>query len=183
MFQFRRFPSYTYVFSIRYMSFSHVDCSIRISAGLSLLTTHRSFSQLTTSFIGSQCQGIRPALLLALPFAFLSSLKLLYNCSFSRLSIFLYKKSCRFTWLYFFRYSIFKFLFCPFWEQKQINNFFFIYLFTLSKHSFWSWWAQVDSNHRPHAYQACALTTWAMRPSLFEKSSAKTFSFGLIWLC
>ena len=27
-----------------------------------------------------------------------------------------------------------------------------------------SWWAQVDSNHRPHAYQACALTTWAMRP-------------------
>ena len=27
-----------------------------------------------------------------------------------------------------------------------------------------SWWAQVDSNHRPHAYQACALTTWAMSP-------------------
>ena len=22
-----------------------------------------------------------------------------------------------------------------------------------------NWWAQVDSNHRPHAYQACALTT------------------------
>ena len=21
------------------------------------------------------------------------------------------------------------------------------------------WWAEVDSNHRPHAYQACALTT------------------------
>ena len=21
-----------------------------------------------------------------------------------------------------------------------------------------AWWAQVDSNHRPHAYQACALT-------------------------
>ena len=27
-----------------------------------------------------------------------------------------------------------------------------------------TWWAQVDSNHRPHAYQACALTTWAMSP-------------------
>ena len=25
-------------------------------------------------------------------------------------------------------------------------------------------WAQVDSNHRPHAYQACALTGWAMGP-------------------
>ena len=23
----------------------------------------------------------------------------------------------------------------------------------------WSWWARVDSNYRPHAYQACALTT------------------------
>ena len=28
-------------------------------------------------------------------------------------------------------------------------------------------WAQMDSNHRPHAYQACALTTWAMRPNEF----------------
>ena len=26
------------------------------------------------------------------------------------------------------------------------------------------WWARVDSNHRPHAYQACALTTWATSP-------------------
>ena len=24
---------------------------------------------------------------------------------------------------------------------------------------FHRWWAQMDSNHRPHAYQACALTT------------------------
>ena len=24
---------------------------------------------------------------------------------------------------------------------------------------FGKWWAQMDSNHRPHAYQACALTT------------------------
>ena len=57
-----------------------MDCSIRISAGLSSLTTHRSFSQLTTSFIGSQCQGIRPALLLALPFVF-SEFSLIH-CSF-----------------------------------------------------------------------------------------------------
>ena len=27
-----------------------------------------------------------------------------------------------------------------------------------------AWWAQVDSNHRPRAYQARALTTWAMSP-------------------
>ena len=45
------------------------DFSIRKSAGQSLLTTHRSLSQLTTSFFGSQCQGIHPALFFALPFA------------------------------------------------------------------------------------------------------------------
>ena len=26
------------------------------------------------------------------------------------------------------------------------------------------WWARVDLNYRPHAYQACALTTWATSP-------------------
>ena len=57
-----------------------MDCSIRISAGLCSLTTHRSFSQLTTSFFGSQCQGIRPALFLALPFVF-SEFSIL--CSFT----------------------------------------------------------------------------------------------------
>ena len=35
------------------------------------------------------------------------------------------------------------------------------------------WWAQVDSNHRPHAYQACALTTWAMSPHLSVLSPLK----------
>jgi hypothetical protein len=31
---------------------------------------------------------------------------------------------------------------------------------------FWKmrWWAWVDSNYRPHAYQACALTNWATGP-------------------
>ena len=28
------------------------------------------------------------------------------------------------------------------------------------------WWAQMESNHRPHAYQACALTVWAMSPCI-----------------
>ena len=31
-----------------------------------------------------------------------------------------------------------------------------------------AWWAQVDSNHRPRAYQARALTTWAMSPCKFR---------------
>ena len=43
------------------------DCSIRTSTDQSLLAAPRSFSQLTTSFFGSGCQGIRPAPLLAWP--------------------------------------------------------------------------------------------------------------------
>ena len=42
-----------------------MDSSIRISTDLCVLTTPRSFSQLTTSFVGSQCQGILPTLLSA----------------------------------------------------------------------------------------------------------------------
>ena len=73
------------------------DCSIRTSADQYLLAIPRSFSQLTTSFIGSQCQGILPALLLAWPFRTFvrswselcfSSLEVFYwNCSFATLSL------------------------------------------------------------------------------------------------
>ena len=32
-------------------------------------------------------------------------------------------------------------------------------LFGLNRTNDKKWWARVDSNYRPHAYQACALTT------------------------
>ena len=53
MFQFRRFPSYTYL--IQYMMYvhTHTDCSIRKSADQFILADPRSLSQLITSFIGS----------------------------------------------------------------------------------------------------------------------------------
>ena len=38
---------------------------IRTSAGQWIFAPHRSFSQLVTSFFGSQCQGIRPVLFVA----------------------------------------------------------------------------------------------------------------------
>ena len=37
------------------------------------------------------------------------------------------------------------------------------------------WWAQMESNHRPHAYQACALTIWAMSPYIRVISSCNSF--------
>ena len=67
MFQFTGFPPYTYVFSARWQESLLPGCPIQISAALSVFATPRSFSQLITSFIGSQCQGIRPAPYIAWP--------------------------------------------------------------------------------------------------------------------
>ena len=110
------------------MSFSHVDCSIRISADYRSLTAPRSFSQLTTSFIGSQCQGIRPALFLALPFVFLSSL--LIHCSFfTRLIFFLIVSFHLIVFPHTFLIQFSRFLFTIlFREQKLTENFFSINL-------------------------------------------------------
>ena len=65
MFQFGRFPTYTYVFSIRFMVLHHESFLIRISADRGLFAAPRSFSQLVASFIGSWCQGIHPMLFFA----------------------------------------------------------------------------------------------------------------------
>ena len=48
---------------------------------------------------------------------------------------------------------------------------------------FVAWWAQVDSNHRPRAYQARALTTWAMSPfsfSMYLVYSRSTTFFSVV---
>ena len=66
-----------------------------------------------------------------------------------------------------------------FWQSYLKTKLFFLIAFTLLLYSifkirfvslFTYWWAQMDSNHRPHAYQACALTTWAMRPYDLSRS-------------
>ena len=67
MFQFRGFPSYTYVFSIWCRISIPAGFPIRKSAGLWIFAPNRSLSQLVTSFFGSWCQVILPTLLLAWP--------------------------------------------------------------------------------------------------------------------
>ena len=52
-------------FSVRQRRFPPLGFPIQISAGRWIFAPHRSFSQLITSFFGSQCQGILPALFLA----------------------------------------------------------------------------------------------------------------------
>ena len=112
MFQFRRFPSISYEFTYGCMDYLHADCSIRTSTDQCLLTTPRSFSQLTTSFIGSQCQGIHSTLFYALPFVSWSlsrSLMIFLLLQFfTRLDF-----SCRFfTYSQFPHFHLVFFLFC-----------------------------------------------------------------------
>ena len=65
MFQFGRFPSYTYWFSARSSCFTWWGFPIRIPADRGLFAAPRSFSQLIASFFGFRCQGIHLMLFLA----------------------------------------------------------------------------------------------------------------------
>ena len=68
MFQFPGFPSYTYGFSAWWQEFFLPGSPIQTSAAQWIFAPPRGFSQLITSFVGSQCQGIRPVPYLAWPF-------------------------------------------------------------------------------------------------------------------
>ena len=72
MFQFRRFPSYSYLFTVWYPK---VGFPIRKSPDHRIFAPPRSLSQLIASFIGSWCQGIPLALLLAWSFSDLPNLR------------------------------------------------------------------------------------------------------------
>ena len=61
-----RLPPLSYLFHLTVTALSWLPGSpIRTSAALRLFAPTRGFSQLVTSFFGSQCQGIPPALLVA----------------------------------------------------------------------------------------------------------------------
>ena len=67
MFQFPGFPSIRYGLAYGYWRSSPVGFPIQRSADRWIFAPPRSFSQLITSFFGSQCQGIHPALFFAWP--------------------------------------------------------------------------------------------------------------------
>ena len=68
MFQFTGLPSRRYGFTPGCMRSAHAGCPIRKSPDRWIFAPPRGFSQLITSFIGCQCQGIRPALFLLILF-------------------------------------------------------------------------------------------------------------------
>ena len=84
MFQFRRFPFITYVFSYESMALHHRGCPIRKSAGQRIFPPNRSLSQVIASFIGSQCQGIH--LMLFFAWTAVRFSPFLWKCSFDSAS-------------------------------------------------------------------------------------------------
>ena len=62
MFQFGGFPPHGYGFTLRYRRITPVGFPIQISADHLVFANPRRFSQLITSFFGSQCLGIHPVL-------------------------------------------------------------------------------------------------------------------------
>ena len=169
------------------MTLHHRGFPIRKSAGRSLFAAHRSLSQLVTSFIGSWCQGIHLTLLFAWTscIMYLTILWFSLNClSFFELYVQDYWLS--YAWKDF--YSPFALvtwvcfhlsvkLYFPFSFGKTYNldylsssvrfllkSFFYSVVKDLWAVRLWSVW--MDSNHRPRAYQARALATWATNRNL-----------------
>ena len=112
MFQFPRFPSIRYGLAYGYMRVAHVGFPIRISPDQWIFAPPRSFSQLITSFIGSQCQGIHPALLLLDLFT--------VRCHYSVSDRLLCSLSIRFIFKIPFQISLSGFLFS---EPEVLSNF------------------------------------------------------------
>ena len=152
MFQFRRFPPYDYGFIIRSPILSRSGFPIRKSADRGLFAAPRGLSQLVTSFIGSWCQGIHLVLFLAWSLKLFSgSLSAWIICDTQKLQSF---------------YHVTMMLFIFSFRFITIHSCYSIFKLRSSWNIDVSWWAQVDSNYRPRAYQARALTCWAMSPSL-----------------
>ena len=148
-----------------------MGCPIRKSPDLRLFAPTRGLSQLITPFIVSMCLGIPRTPLVALP------------------------KCCSWRWLGYIEspdwvIQSFQFPNC----QKTKNLMMWSWQGSnlrppecksgalpteLQPHKLNGWqqikWACVDSNHGPHPYQGCALTTWATSPFWWNIHQIKNF--------
>ena len=162
MFQFRRFPRYTYFevqcnvpeYEPRWVS-SFRD--LRINAYLQLPEAYRSLSRLSSA-PSAKAFALRPCSLdlsNVLSEHLVSSWFSLANEDYVTLpfeiAIFLkrtYYNLCFAVIIQFSRYVLVMSL-----KARSPETLIFI-----------TWWAKMDSNHRPHDYQSCALASWAIGP-------------------
>ena len=140
-----------------------VSFLIQRSPDQCLFAAPRSLSQLITSFIGSQCQGIRPAPLFAWPFKLFSFENGLYFllilfCQRRLLLPFLLKLQ------YFLKRTYYNLCFAVIIQFSRYVLVMFLKARSPETLILITWWAKMDSNHRPHDYQSCALASWAIGP-------------------
>ena len=163
MFQFRRFPQYTYFkfqcivpeYEPRWVSSFR---NLRINAYLQLPAAYRSLSRLSSA-PSAKAVALRPCsldlsnvLLEHLVSSWFSLLptKIIVTLPFE-IAIFLkrtYYNLCFAVIIQFSRYVLVMSL-----QTRSPEIWIFI-----------TWWAKMDSNHRPHDYQSCALASWAIGP-------------------
>ena len=152
MFQFRRFPTTCY--------FIHKRLTEYCSAGFPHSDIHGSRAAFASPWLFVDRYVLRrlpmprhsPCALISLTFFqnYVSYRFLLISSTFYCSKNFYPKQLFRlfeYFWLHYLVVSISHYLYSVFKVHFYHKAFCFM------------WWARVDSNHRPHAYQACALTT------------------------
>ena len=163
MFQFRRFPRYTYFevqcnvpeYEPRWVS-SFRD--LRINAYLQLPEAYRSLSRLSSA-PSAKAFALRPCSLdLSNVLSRTFGILLILSCQRRLLLPFLLKLQ------YFLKRTYYNLCFAVIIQFSR-----YVLVMLLKARSpetsiFITWWAKMDSNHRPHDYQSCALASWAIGP-------------------
>ena len=163
MFQFRRFPRYTY-FEVQYnvpeyeprwvSSFRN----LRINAYLQLPEAYRSLSRLSSA-PSAKAFALRPCSLdLSNVLSRTFGILLILSCQRRLLLPFLLKLQ------YFLKRTYYNLCFAVIIQFSRYVLVMFLKAQFPETLIFITWWAKMDSNHRPHDYQSCALASWAIGP-------------------
>ena len=163
MFQFRRFPRYTY-FEVQYnvpeyeprwvSSFRN----LRINAYLQLPEAYRSLSRLSSA-PSAKAFALRPCSLdLSNVLSRTFGILLILSCQRRLLLPFLLKLQ------YFLKRTYYNLCFAVIIQFSRYVLVMFLKVRSPETSIFITWWAKMDSNHRPHDYQSCALASWAIGP-------------------
>ena len=163
MFQFRRFPQYTYFefqcivpeYEPRWVS-SFRD--LRINAYLQLPEAYRSLSRLSSA-PSAKAFALRPCSLdLSNVLSRTFGILLILSCQRRLLLPFLLKLQ------YFLKRTYYNLCFAVIIQFSRYVLVMFLKARSPGTLIFITWWAKMDSNHRPHDYQSCALASWAIGP-------------------
>ena len=163
MFQFRRFPRYTYFevqcnvpeYEPRWVSSFR---NLRINAYLQLPEAYRSLSRLSSA-PSAKAFALRPCSLdLSNVLLRTFGILLILSCQRRLLLPFLLKLQ------YFLKRTYYNLCFAVIIQFSRYVLVMFLRTRSPETWIFITWWAKMDSNHRPHDYQSCALASWAIGP-------------------